>query len=322
MDYRPDQDDFERPLKPIKASGRRLPAAIPIALAGLIALSGVAFGATVIRTITDADATPVVLDDDPDATPVVLGDDPTDAPTDAPTAEPTEAPTEAPTEEPTPATMTLTATLSGTKVVLTWSAFQGEDFAYYKVVRSTNAEVTWPLGTGDKLVAAISDQNKLTFTDTAPLGKTLYYRIFAVRSSTEGYEAMGSTNVATIATPEPTAKPTPRPTPTCGMSLSYRIVTGDGGAKGVKLTWTKYRCDHFQYYVPGRSADSDVDFPLPHANTTPLSEIGDVTVLTFTDWGVESGKTYWYRVMAWNEEVFCNGGTVLAKTNRIRVTIP
>jgi hypothetical protein len=332
MDHqRPDQsegarieDDFIRPVTPMKnASRRRLPAALPIAIAGLLVVTSVAFGATVINTIVGAapNATAVVLDDDPADGPGTL---PTEAPVEEPTEAPVEAPTAAPTAEPTLAVMTLEASLSGAKVALAWTYFNGDDFAYYKVVRSTDATAEWPLGANDKLVAAISDQNKLTFTDAAPAGATLTYRVFAVKSSTEGYAVIGSTNVVTVTTP----KPTPKPTPSCGMSLSAKVVSAEAlpntyvSGTSVKLTWTKYRCSHFQYYVVGRSPNSNINFPLPQGDTSAMAEIGNVGQLTWTDTDVASGQTYYYRVMAWNSEVFCNGGTVLAKTNYVKVTIP
>jgi hypothetical protein len=53
-----------------------------------------------------------------------------------------------------------------------------------------------------------------------------------------------------------------------------------------------------------------------------MAEIGEIGQLTWTDTDVVSGQTYYYRVMAWNSEVFCDGGTVLAKTNYVKVTIP
>jgi hypothetical protein len=313
MDYqRPDPDDLVRPVKPLKnASYRRLPAALPFAIAGLLVVTSVAFGAKAYTTITGASH--------PNATPVVIGDEP-----DPTVATPTEevAP---PTEAPTPVQMTLTAALSGTKVVLTWSAYQGDDFAYYKVVRSTDETVSWPLGENDTLIAAICDQSQLTLTDAAPAGATFWYQVFAVKSSEEGWVVIGSTNVVTITTP----KPTPKPTQNCTMSLSASLVSAEAlpnvvasGGTGVKLTWTKYRCNYFEWYVVGKSTTTTPDFPLPHEGTQGMEVSNDVNTTTWTDFNVVSGQTYYYRVMAWNSSVFCNGGTVLAKTNVVKVVIP
>jgi hypothetical protein len=301
------EEDFVRPVKPMKnLSHRRLPAALPIAIAGLLVVTSVAFGARVISTIAGSsqpNATPVVIDDQPEAS-----GDPTDG-----VVEPTDEIVE-PTEAPAPVEMTLTATLTGTKVALAWSAYQGADFAYYKVVRSPDETVSWPLGENDKLIAAISDPTKLAMTDAAPLGSTFFYRVFAVKSSAEGYAVLGATNVATIKTPQAT----PEPVNTCAMSLSAKVVEGT-----VKLTWTKYECDHFQYYLVLRSrTHSTPDGPLPHEGTEVLAEIGAINQLTFVDDSVVPGATYYYRILAWNSEVFCEGGTVLARTNVVKVTIP
>ena len=43
------------------------------------------------------------------------------------------------------------------KVVLGWSAFNGDGFAYYKLVRSTDGDATWPGSGSDELVAAIGN---------------------------------------------------------------------------------------------------------------------------------------------------------------------
>jgi hypothetical protein len=100
------EDDFVRPLSPMRVvSRRRLPAALPFAIAGILVVSSVAFGATVISNLVppSSSATPIVVGDDnptPTATLVV-----TPTPTEEPTATPTPAqePTPVPTPNPTPA---------------------------------------------------------------------------------------------------------------------------------------------------------------------------------------------------------------------------
>jgi hypothetical protein len=326
------EDDFTRPLTPIKAPSRRLSAALPLAVVAMLVVATVAFGATVIR--------PMVVGPDPSATPVDGGDDqPDETPTatatvtlsPTPTATPTKAPTAPPTAAPTAQSngLTLTARLSGTKVVLTWTAYSGEDFAYYKVVRSSDKTAAWPLGTGDTLVAAIGDVAKLTFTDCPPAGKTWSYEVFAVKTVADGYAVLTSTNLVAIAVPAPTArptvkptvkptpKPTPKPTTSCGISLTYKVVHAQA-----QLTWTKYHCANFEDYVVVRSNSSTVDVPLPNDGTSAMQELGDVNALTWTDDSVKPGHTYYYRVMAWTSKTFCEGGTVLAKTNMVKVTIP
>jgi hypothetical protein len=315
------EDDLVRPLTPIKGfNPRRLSASLPVAVVSVLLIATVAFGAAIMS--------PMVLVPGPSATPVDVGDDgpddtlppattaPTLEPTAAPTAVGHEDPTAAPTTTETDGSLTLTATLSVRKVVLTWTAYEGADFAYYKVVRSSDKTASWPLGEGDTLVAAISDQATLTFTDCPPAGKTWSYEVFAVKASGDGYVVLDSTNLVTIAVPA-APKPTPKPTTNCGISLSAKVLHGH-----VVLTWSKYHCDLFQFYVPVRSLNSHPDVPLPHEGTEPMTEIGDINQLSWTDTNVEPGHTYYYRVMVWNEKNFCNGGTVLAKSRIVKVTIP
>jgi hypothetical protein len=80
------EEDVVRPLKPTAGSSRlRLPAALPFAIAGILVVTSVAFGATFVRNVMTVS---------PNATSVVVGDEPDPTPT--PTATPT------PTVTPTP----------------------------------------------------------------------------------------------------------------------------------------------------------------------------------------------------------------------------
>ena len=109
------EEDLVRPLKRIVGSSRlRLPAVLPFALAGILVVSSVAFGAAFVRTIITAS---------PNATPVVYGDDPVETPTPTPEVTPTPTPTPAeatPTPEPivtpVPGDLALTAEVQPGKV--------------------------------------------------------------------------------------------------------------------------------------------------------------------------------------------------------------
>jgi hypothetical protein len=314
------EDDFMQQLTPIKGTSyRRLSAALPMAVVAVLVVATVAFGATVVR--------PLVVGPNPSATPVNVGDeqpDPEDSPSISDKQPDPTASESIPDPEPTkPATpvpddLKLTAKLSGTKVVLTWTAYAGADFAYYKVVRSSDKTASWPLGEGDALAAAISDRGTLTFTDCPPTGKTWSYQVFAVKSTDGGFVVLQATNLVTIAVPAPTPKPTSKPTANCGIKLSASYKSGH-----VHLSWTKYPCSNFQYYVVGRSeTNPKPDFPLPHEGVSPMVEIDSVGTLSWNDYDVKPGHTYYYRLMAWNSSSYCEGGTVLAKSNIVAVTIP
>lgn len=223
------EGDLVRPLKRIAGSSRlRLPAALPFAIAGILVVSSVAFGAAFVRSIVNPS---------PSATPVLVGDDdPTDspsiAPSEAPSLVPTEAPPAAPSEAapiaPSAGDLALTAVAAPGKVTLTWTRYSGTDFGYYKVVRSTDATAAWPLGAGDTLVAAVDNIDTLTFTDSCGAG-TFTYEVFAVKSSDAGYALLASSNVKTI-TVSPASSATKTPAPATNPA--------DLGALSVKDTAT------------------------------------------------------------------------------------
>jgi len=319
------EDDFVRPLQPMKSvSYRRLPAALPFALAGILVVSSVAFGAAVIRN---------AITPPPDASGVVVGDESAVPSVGVSVAPESQAPESV---APAPTPLTLEVSISGGQVALAWTRYQGEDFACYKVVRSTDATVSWPLGEGDTLVAAISDIDKLSTVDAAPTGQTFTYEVFAVKSSDDNYAMLVGSNVVTIAVPvpTPTPKPTPKPTQNCSMSLSFKIETiGDVGgiqpavvgshapATKVTFTWTKYKCDHFEWYVLVKSPDATIVVPVSTSSNDEPSEITQNVNQTSTSVNLGPG-TYYFLVMAWNSNVLCYGGAVLAKTNVVKVVIP
>ena len=258
------EDDFVRALTPTKGTRhRRLSASLPLAIVSILVVATVAFGATVVRPMVIGPGpteTPVagVGGDQPDDTPTPTVEptteptaNPTTAPVSAPTPAPTVAPTTEPTTEPTPTPvpndLKLTAKLEGTKVVLSWTAYQGPDFAYYKVVRSGDKTAGWPLGDGDTLVAAVSDQSKLTFTDCPAAGKAWSYRVFAVNSAQAGYAVLDFTNLATVEVPAP---PTATPPPVTSGATDLgplNVVKNSNGT--YTFSWSAYTGDvDFSYY--------------------------------------------------------------------------
>jgi hypothetical protein len=317
------EDDFVRPLQPMKSiSHRRLPAALPLAIAGILVVSSIAFGAAVIRY---AETPP------PDASTIDVGDE-----SSAPSVAVSEAPPVTVTEAPVVTPLTLTASISSAKVALSWTKYVGDDFCYYKVVRSTDATVSWPLGEGDTLVAAIGDVEKLSLVDAAPAGKTYSYEVFAVKSADDGYAVIVGSNVVTIAVPAPTPtpKPTPKPTQNCNMTLTASLATASvGGIQPavvgspappsgykVNLSWTKYRCDHFQWYGIVFNTTGN---PVLHLGEQPPIYLGGIGTLSYVvKDGLEPGHTYYFRVYAYNEEVVCHAGTILGWSNVASVTIP
>ena len=236
----------------------------------------------------------------PDATPA---EEPKDEP--APTAKPAADPTVKPVSDH----LELDAWVNSGKVKLAWSKYGGDGFEYYKVVRSTDATVTWPLGDGDTLAAAISDRNAPYMYETVDCGVEWHYRVFAVRHAADGYQVLAASNVAAayVECSEPPAEPSP---------MGFDVLLTDAG---VTLAWEPSGSDSFVVYKVVRSAtDADPMYPL-HDGDELLAAIGDPNATTFVDENVEPGQTWTYRVLALGEGA--DGWVVLGLTAPKTITV-
>jgi hypothetical protein len=244
-------------------------------------------------------------------------EEPTDEP--APTEEPKHeepAPTEKPYEpDPTKppqetGTLGLEAWTKEGHVKLAWSKYGGDGFEYYKVVRSKDATVKWPLGEGDELVGVIGDRFSPWFADSAPCGTEWHYRVFAVRHTEDGYKVLAASNVAGayLACDEPPADP---------VKLAFEVKQVDGG---VKLTWEQCSSGDFVAYKVVRSKVHDnPTFPL-NDGTQLIAVFENHEVTAFKDTDVAAGQTWTYRVysMARNGD---GGWVVLGLTAARTITV-
>ncbi|TAL10055.1 MAG: hypothetical protein EPO00_05055 [Chloroflexota bacterium] len=219
------------------------------------------------------------------------------------------------TPAPEPTTngdIALTVVIKEGHPFLDWSECGGLDFDYFKVVRSTDATVTWPKGENDTLVAAIGrDGNSKLFDADAPAGKKLYYRVFCVRSTEAGYVAVAASAVKGVVTPA--AEPAPDP-----VALGFEVnVTGEG----VVLNWQASAGDGFAFYKVLRSTWNEHPSYLPYVDGTEvIGVIENRATNQLTDTSVTSGQTIYYRVQAigmWN-----GAKVLLGQTAVIAVTIP
>jgi hypothetical protein len=246
---------------------------------------------------------------------------PTPKPTEQPAAKPAQAePTAKPTPKPTakpaapkPVTTSLALDVwaKDGKFKLGWSKFIGEGFAYYKVVRSTDAEVSWPTGSGDELRGAISDPYSPWMADNAPCGVQFHYRVFAVKHSESGYATLAASNVKPAFMECHEAPPPPTPT-----TMAFGVVQS---ADGIQLSWEQCTSDGFVYYKVVRSAtNSNPVYPL-NDGTELLAAIGDPGVIAFTDHGVAPGQTWFYRVLSFADLGY--GKVLVAQTDAVSITV-
>jgi hypothetical protein len=209
----------------------------------------------------------------------------------APTPKATPKPTPTATLKPAPDgdALELVLAVKDGLVFIDWTACSNTGFAYYKVVRSTDATVAFPAGSGDTVIAAIGDPAKTAAWDKrAPAGTRIYYRVFCVGTSGDGYAILASSPVKAITTPEP--KPAPDPV-TMGFSAT-RTETG------VQLAWTPCACDGFVFYKVVRSAGPNPSYFPWTEGTEVIAVLDSIGANAFLDTKVASGQTWFYRIQA------------------------
>lgn len=163
---------------------------------------------------------------------------------------------------PPPAPANLVATSGNTMVTLNWSASPGA--TGYKVFRALS-----PGGYGATPVATVTST---TFTDTGLTNGTFYY--YVVKASNAAGDSAASNEVL--------ARPVPPPPP------APTGLTATAGNAQVVLTWTA---------APG-AASYYVKRSLTPGG--PYTTIAGLSPTTYTNTGLENGRTYYYVVSANN----------------------
>ncbi|HEX6127609.1 MAG TPA: hypothetical protein VF071_01155 [Candidatus Limnocylindria bacterium] len=240
---------------------------------------------------------------EPTAKPVVP--EPTAKPVSQP--DPTAKPKPTDPPKPQPSVLELQAWAKGSYIKVAWSKYLADGFEYYKLVRSKDATVSWPLGGDDQLVAAIGDPYAPFFADKPVCGREFHYRVFAVRHGESGYVVLAASNVAGAAAEcvEPPAEP---------KAIGLDAWVTDAGA--VKLAWGACAKDGFWAYKVVRSQVNEwPTYPTKDGDQL-IAAIGDASQTTFKDADVAPGQTWSYRVLALGE-----GGAVLCITPARTVTV-
>ncbi len=237
-----------------------------------------------------------------------------------PTPKPVQAqPDKTPKPEQAPQPPTGTLTLSvlpserADKVQLGWSAYSGDGFSYYKLVRSLDSDVRWPTTGGDETIAAIGNPAETAFRDRPECGATWFYAVFAVRSTDSGYQVLAPSNVVSATT----TCPTPPPPPPATVGIGFDAVFADGQ---VQLAWGACPVEGFNAWKIVRSQTNSEPMYPENDGTVLIAAIGDPNQTSFVDTAVESGQTWFYRVLARADQ---GGGNFIAcQTAAAAVTIP
>ncbi len=216
---------------------------------------------------------------------------------------PTEKAKPKPKPAPAASALALEGWLKDGKVKLGWTPFGGDGFEYYKVVRSTDATVTWPAGSGDEVIGVIGEAKSSWLAHHAPCGTAFSYAVFAVRQGGGGYQVLAVSNVVTL---KAECQPQATPKETGPMGLDVQAKPGTG----IKLGWTKFHGEAFAAYQVVRSqTNADPRFPA-NDGTEVLATIGDRYQTYFLDAAVAAGETWFYRIVAVN-----GAGGVLDQTD-------
>lgn len=239
---------------------------------------------------------PTDHDGDADGATDTSGDD---GATEQPGTEPTDKPDEPdhtpkPTEKPDPTkapveTISLALVLKESRPLLEWGSCASLDFDYYKVVRSTDSTVAWPLGDGDELIAVVEPGgNRRAWDDGAPGGRKAWYRVFCVRATEDGYKVLKSSATKSIKVPEAPTPPDP-----IALDVDWSI-NGEGK---VVLDWQACNVEGFAFYKVLRSTSNDHPSYLPWSDGTQvIGVVENVSATEWHDWAPDAGHTAWYRV--------------------------
>jgi len=204
------------------------------------------------------------------------------------------------------ANVELSASAQSDGVQLSWTkSNRGDNFQYYKVVRSTiNDDPTY---SEDGYIKAISDIDELTYTDDESQADQAYYYRVCVLYSAQA-EGVASTTDGTSSRQEECSNViqiTAQTDSDTDTSLTAPTLSATADSDGVSLSWTENTESNFQYYKVVRSqTDSSPTYPEDGYIAVKGQE---VTTYTDTEVCCSSSGTYYYRICAVNTSgsVYC-----------------
>jgi fibronectin type 3 domain-containing protein len=183
---------------------------------------------------------------------------------------------------------TLSVDLSDGFPAFTWTEYTGDNFQWYKLVKSQETET--PNYPENELVVYFDDSTELAYSDAHIEDGTTYYRLCTI--TTDNLRACSNTISVENGEAEDTeeAETTSEYTDdeTLAPTLSYEM-TEEGK---VALSWTKAEEEGFVYYKVLRSNDNpDMVYP----DDGYIAYISDLNTTTYTDGEFVDGTNY-YRV--------------------------
>ena len=282
--------------------GTRMAVSVPGAVTGALLITALAFGAATRLTAPpigseSGESTTAAGGETATEGETVTGDadDPGSAtePGEEPVTEPTDKPVTEPATEPAPvdpASISIALRFGDGRVMISWGTCERDGFVVWKVVRSLDGKPTWPLGSGDKLVAASENEALRSVKNgDLPAGKTVWYRVYALVER-NGERVVGCVSrIADIRIPAPEPKPTPEPVEIGTLALT--VTLGDGKPF---VNWSDCSGDWDLYKVV-RSTDSTVSWPKGEGDSL-AAVVGKDGETTFRDGDAPAGKKVWYRV--------------------------
>ncbi len=185
---------------------------------------------------------------------------------------------------------------TGTRIQVSWNPVGGADS--YTVYRADSAKGTY------KKIGTVSSE-KTSYTDKKlKMTKKYYYR---VEASIKGYKASGTSGMSKAVSGYPVRT----------TNILSAVANEQGG---LDVTWTKVK--DVKGYRIYRSTQQNGTYDL-------LTTISDYNTTSYTDTGVQSGMTYYYKIMLINQydgKTVYGGysaavsGTLLAAPQNVTVT--
>jgi len=217
-----------------------------------------------------------------------------------------------PAPDPTPAVgFGLVLSIADHHPYVDWTVCHRSGADYYKIVRSPDSTVRWPVGGNDSLAGYVAIGGKTALWDgDAPHGKRVWYRVFCVDATESGYRVLAASAAKSIVTPADEEPPAPSE-----MDLEVDATDGE-----VVLGWDECGSDGFSYYKVVRSQNSNPSYLPWTEGSQVIAVIENPGTTSFTDSDVESGQTWYYRVQSigyWHGQK-----VVLGQTPVRSVTIP